>query len=106
VIRGDMIADAKAGTDGVMKEPDIDFSLTEDGRARFAAATAANIGRRFAIVLDGVILSAPTVQSEIAGGRVQIISNFTIESSRALAESMRAYKDDLPLKVVDQKTGT
>ena len=99
-ITGDMVADAQPAFNGA-GDPDIVFRLTDEGRARFAAVTAANVGRRFAIVLNGVILSTPTIQSPISGGRGVIMGVFTMESAAALAQSMLAHKQDLPLKLAE-----
>ena len=51
--------------------PAIGFSLNSDGARKFGAATEANIGRQLAIVLDGRVQSAPTIQSRISDeGRI------------------------------------
>ena len=100
IISGDMIADAKVGIDAMTETPDVNFWFTGEGQTRFAAATEENIGRRFAIVLDGVVVSAPTIQSAITGGSGQVTGDFTAEAAMSAARSMMAYRDDLPLKVV------
>jgi|SRR5208282_958304 preprotein translocase subunit SecD len=63
----------------------IDFSLTPDGTARFAEITGQNIGKRLAIVIDGQLITAPTIQSAITGGKGQITGNFTEQEAKDLA---------------------
>ena len=63
----------------------IDFSLTPDGKERFAEITRQNIGRRLAIVIDGQLITAPTIQSEIPSGEGQITGSFTEQEARDLA---------------------
>jgi hypothetical protein len=100
-VTGEMIADAWPGEDANMDMPDVEFRLTGDGAQRFAALTAANVGRPLAIVLDGVILEAPTIRTEITGGSGDITGGFTPQSARALAQSILTYSDDLPLEVTE-----
>src|SRR6059036_1077962 len=56
-----------------------------DGAKQFGNITAANVHHRFAIVLDGVIQSAPVIQDAIYGGDAQITGRFTEEEARGLA---------------------
>jgi preprotein translocase subunit SecD len=102
MLTGDMIADTRVGTNAQTNEPVIDFRLTDEGQRVFAAITSANVGRRFAIVLDGVVLSAPVIQSPILGGSGEINGNFTAESALVLAQSILDHRGDLPLEVVDR----
>ncbi len=92
VITGDMIAEAHVETD----ENDtlaIGFRLTDEGRRRFSEFTTANIGRPFAIVWNGVILSAPIVRSAITGGSGQITGNFTAQSAQELVDYLMKVKN-------------
>ena len=100
IIGDGMVAFASAGTDenGM---PDVKFRLTDEGRQRFAAATGANVGRTFAILVDGVVVSAPRMIAPITGGEGQITGNFTVEAAQSLAASLMAHRDDLPLRVID-----
>ena len=70
---------------GLKSQPQIDFSLTPDGKERFAKITGQNIGRRLAIVIDGQLITAPTIQSPITGGQGQITGSFTRQEARDLA---------------------
>jgi hypothetical protein len=68
---GDQVASAAIGTDQTDQRT-VDFTLEPGGARLFADFTAANIGRYFAIVLDGVVISAPVINSAIPDGQVQI----------------------------------
>jgi preprotein translocase subunit SecD len=103
IISGSMIADASVGTNATTKEPIVKLRFTEEGRKLFAAATRVNVGRRLATVQDGVMVSAPVVREPIEGGKVEISGNFTPESANALVRSITARKDDLPLKILDER---
>jgi len=63
----------------------IDFSLTPDGTKRFAEITGQNIGKRLAIVIDGQLITAPTIQSPITGGKGQITGSLTQQEAKDLA---------------------
>jgi len=63
----------------------VDFSLTPGGTKQFAEITGRNIGKRLAIVIDGRLISAPTIQSQITGGKGQISGTFTKQEAKDLA---------------------
>jgi len=66
----------------------VDFSLTPDGTKRFAEITGQNPGRRLAILIDGQLITAPTIQSPITGGKGQITGNFTKQEAKDLAAKL------------------
>jgi preprotein translocase subunit SecD len=66
----------------------IDIVLTTSGKARFAEATTAMVGKQLAIVVDGVVESAPTVQVPITEGAVTITGDFTEEEADRLASAI------------------
>ena len=70
---------------GYADRPVISVTLTESGKLKFAEATRNNLGRKIAIVGNGKLLSAPVVQSEIAGGMFAIAGDFSQEDARLLA---------------------
>lgn len=83
-------ATAKSGTDKMGNtEYMVELSLNEDGAAKFAEATAANIGKQIAIVYDGETISAPNVESAITGGQAFITGSFTFEEAESLASTIR-----------------
>ncbi len=70
---------------GNLGEPQIDFTLNAEGTALFGQVTKENVGRRLAIVLDGELYSAPTIQSAIETGRGQITGSFDLKEAFELA---------------------
>ena len=92
-----------------MGEPEIDFELNSEGATIFAEVTRDNIGRRLAIVLDGVLYSAPVIQGEIPGGRGQITGQFddkeAIELAQILQNPLRAPLHIIQSNEVDPTLG-
>ena len=76
---------------GYADRPVISVTLTEIGKLKFAEATRNNVDKKIAIVGNGKLLSAPVVQSEIAGGMFEIAGDFSKEDAKQLAE--RIEKD-------------
>ncbi len=73
---------------GNLGEPEIHFSLDDAGGVKFAQVTKDNLHQRLAIVLDGELISAPTIQSEIDGGNGQITGHFDEKEAFNLANSL------------------
>ncbi len=69
---GDQVDSATLGTDQTTGQRAVDFRLKGDGASKFADFTSKNVGKQFAIVLDGTVISAPVIQSAIPGGQGQI----------------------------------
>lgn len=66
-------------------EPEIDFTLSSEGASRFGDITRENVGRQLAIILDGVLYSAPVIRSPIETGRGQISGQFDVREALELA---------------------
>lgn len=81
----------------------INFELTPEGAAIFGPYTAASIGQPLAIVLDGVVLSAPTIQARLDTGGV-IEGQFTEQEARTLALQLRSGALPLPLRLESAET--
>ncbi|MDP8903996.1 MAG: protein translocase subunit SecD [Chloroflexota bacterium] len=69
--------------------PAVDFELRERGAQLFSEWTSQNVGRQFAIVLDGTVVSAPVVRTPITGGRGQISGAFTLSEVNRLVAVLR-----------------
>jgi preprotein translocase subunit SecD len=104
VVTGEMLTAASPGFDQQTGRAVVQFRFNSVGAKRFGDVTTANIGKRFAIVLDKKIISAPVIQSAITGGSGQITGNFTPESANDLAVLLRAGALPAPLKVQEQRT--
>jgi preprotein translocase subunit SecD len=103
-VTGEMLTDARPGFDQQTGHPIVQFRLNGLGARRFADISTNNIGRRFAIILDNKVISAPVIQSAITGGSGQISGNFTEESANELSILLRAGALPAPLKVEEQRT--
>ena len=104
LVTGEMLTDARQGNDPQSGVPLVNFRFNSQGARRFGSVTSTNIGKRFAIVLDGKIISAPVIQSAITGGSGQISGSFTTESANELAVLLRAGALPAPLTVEEQRT--
>jgi protein-export membrane protein SecD len=85
-------------------KPEIQLIFTDEGAKKFAQVTAANVGNSLAIVLDGVVLTSPTVQNAIPNGQAVINGTFTAEEANQLALALRFGSLPIPLKVVNSRT--
>ncbi len=105
LMTGDMLSDARVDFSGnQFGQPEIAFELTDQGAELFAQLTEENVGRRLAIVLDGVVQSAPVIKGRIGGGRGVIEGQFTVEQAKDLALVLRSGALPAPLKVVNKYT--
>ncbi len=84
-ITGKMVASARPFLDGPDRHPTVAFQLTPEGAARFAALTKANVGRRIAILVDGRVVAAPRIQTEMADGQGAISGDFSRREASVLA---------------------
>lgn len=102
IITGEMLVSAQPGFDQL--EPAVLFRFDAIGSKRFGDVTSVNVGRRFAIVLDGKVISAPVIRDAILGGSGQITGQFTVESANDLAVLLRAGALPAPMSVLEQRT--
>lgn len=102
-VTGENLTKVNVSTDEFAR-PAIAFRFDGGGTRRMATVTAENIGRRFAIVLDGKVISAPTIQGAIPSGSGQITGNFTVESATELVNLLRGGSLPAPLRVEAQNT--
>ncbi|MBN1310595.1 MAG: protein translocase subunit SecD [Anaerolineae bacterium] len=105
VMTGDMLVTADVGVDqSVGTQYVINFTLTKEGADIFDAYTESHIGGVLGIVLDGVLVSAPTIQAHIPDGKGNITGDFTREEAQQLATQLRYGALPVPLRV--QSTNT
>jgi preprotein translocase subunit SecD len=103
LVSGEMLTHAQQSYDQ-NGQPNINFRFNGAGARRFGDATSQNIGKRFAIVLDNQVISAPVIQSAIVGGSGEITGNFTVQSATQLALLLNSGALPAPLKVIQQGT--
>ena len=101
-LEGDVITDAKDEFDQ-MGRPVVSMSMNTEGARKWAQLTKANIGKAIAIVLDGVVYSAPNVNQEIDGGNSQISGNFTIQDTKDLANTLKSGRMPAPAHIVQEE---
>ena len=99
---GGVVTDARVqyGNNG---SPEVSMSMNAEGANTWARMTKDNIGKQIAIVLDGMVYSYPTVQSEISGGSSQITGNFTIEEAEDLANVLKSGKLPAPATIIQEQ---
>jgi len=98
---GNIVGDAQVSISQsieYMGQPIVDFTTTDEGVSDFRRVTGGHVGERLAIVLDGTVYSAPTIQTTIRNGRSIITGSGTQEEAKDLAIVLRAGA--LPAKVV------
>lgn len=83
-------------------EREISLSMNPEGAAIWRRLTADNIGKSIAIMLDGIVYSFPTVQTEIAGGQSQITGNFSITEASDLANILNSGKLDVKVRIIGE----
>ncbi len=103
VVTGEELVDAQPSYDA-NGSPAVSFRFDTTGARKFGNYTAQNIGAPFAIVLDNEVISAPTIQSHIAGGSGVITGRFTLEESTNLAILLRAGALPAGLVFVEERT--
>jgi protein-export membrane protein SecD len=104
MVDGEDLVDAQQSFDQQTGEPDVTFRFNLRGGQKFGQVTAENVGRPFAIVLDGKVISAPVIRSPITGGTGQITGNFTLDEASSLAILLRAGALPAKLTVVEERT--
>jgi len=101
-LAGDVITDARADFSQTSAYANVSMSMNAEGSKTWARMTKDNIGKSIAIVLDGYVYSAPTVNAEIAGGSSQITGNFTVEEAKDLANTLKSGKMPAPARIVQE----
>jgi len=104
VISGEQLVDARQGFEPQTNAPIVNFTFDSQGGKRFAKTTQDNIGKRFAIIVDNKVISAPVINTPILGGSGYIEGNFTVESANNLSIALRSGKLPVKLKVVEEST--
>ena len=104
MVQGEDLTDAQPGFDQRSGEPVVNFRFNLRGGQRFGEVTSANVGKPFAIVLDGKVISAPRILGPITGGSGQISGRFTVQQANDLAVLLRAGALPAKLTIVEERT--
>jgi SecD/SecF fusion protein len=102
-LTGDVITDAKATFDPTTNAPVVSMSMSADGSESWARITGANLKKRIAIVLDGRVYSAPTVQNKITGGNSQITGMANTDEAHLLEIVLKAGALKAPVQIIEER---
>ncbi len=102
-VSGESLKDAQAAYDN-NQMPVVSMAFDAAGGRKFTRLTTEHVNERFAIVLDGKVLSAPVIREPIPGGKGQISGNFTLQSAKDLAVLLRSGALPAPLQVIEERT--
>ena len=102
MVGGDTLTDAQATFQN--NEPVVSFKFDGVGARRFGEATRENVGKRFAIVLDNKVISAPVIREPITGGSGIISGSFTVQTASDLALLLRAGALPAPITILEERT--
>jgi preprotein translocase subunit SecD len=103
VLTGRQLKTAQEGT-GPGGQPEVNLEFEPDGAKIFADVTAANIGKKIIIVLDGVVVQSPTVREAIPSGKAQISPYASLEEAHNIAILLRSGALPVKVDVMEKRT--
>ena len=104
LLTGASLETAKVQISDRFGEPNVSIKFNSQGATDFDRITNDNVRKRLAIVLDGIVHSAPVIQERISGGQAQITGNFTMDEARDLAIVLRAGALPAPVNILEERT--
>jgi preprotein translocase subunit SecD len=104
LLTGASLETAKVQISNRFGEPTVSLKFNSQGATDFDRITGENVRKRLAIVLDGVVHSAPVIQERISGGQAQITGTFTMDEARDLAIVLRAGALPAPVNILEERT--
>ncbi|MEQ8193502.1 MAG: protein translocase subunit SecD [Rhodospirillales bacterium] len=104
MVSGENLVDSQPSFDSRTNEPVVTFRFDSVGARRFGDVTSKSVGKVFAIVLDGKVISAPVIREPILGGSGQISGSFSVQGARDLALLLRAGALPAPLTILEERT--
>lgn len=102
IVFGEDLSDARVSFDSFT--PSVSITFNSKGSADFAKATAYNVNRQLAIVIDNKVISAPNINEPILGGRAVISGHFSQEEAKNLAISLKSGALPAKLLIIEEKT--
>lgn len=103
-LTGGVITNAQANIDPNTSSPIVSMEMNSEGATDWARITGANVGKRIAIMLDGVAFSAPVVRGKIPGGRSQIEGMANMEEAKLLEIVLKAGALPAPVDIIEERT--
>ena len=104
VMSGENLIDSQPNFNSQSNQPTVSFTLDRLGAQKFGRTTTDNVGKRLAIVLDGKIVSAPSINEAVTSGSGMISGNFSFQEATDLALLLRSGALPTPLNVVEERT--
>lgn len=102
-LTGGVITDAQANLDPNTSAPIVNMEMNSEGATEWARITGANVGKRLAIMLDGVVFTAPNIKGKIPGGRSQIEGSTNLDEAKLLEIVLKAGALPAPVDVIEQR---
>ncbi len=102
-LTGGVVTDAQANIDPNTSTPVVNMEMNSEGATDWARITGANVGKRIAIMLDGVVFTAPNVKGKIPGGRSQIEGSESMEEAKLLEIVLKAGALPAPVDVIEER---
>ena len=104
---GGVVTDARVNFNGSQRggngAPSVSMTMNAEGANKWAQITKSEIGKQVAIVLDGLVYSYPTVNSEITGGSSEITGNFDVQEAEDLANVLKSGKLPAPATIIQEQ---
>ncbi len=100
-LEGEVVTESKDDFDQ-FGNPCVSMKMNTEGARKWATLTEANVNHAIAIVLDGLVYSAPNVNNKIDGGSSQITGNFTTNDTKDLANVLSSGKMPAPAQIVQE----
>ncbi len=102
-LTGGVVTDAQANIDPNTSAPIVNMQMNSEGATDWARITGANVGKRIAIMLDGVVFTAPNVKGKIPGGRSQIEGSESMEEAKLLEIVLKAGALPAPVDIIEER---
>jgi preprotein translocase subunit SecD len=104
LLTGEALETAKVQISDRFGEPHVSIKFNAQGANDFDRITAESVNKRLAIILDGVVHSAPVIKERISGGQAQITGSFTMDEATDLAIVLRAGALPAPVNILEERT--
>ena len=103
-LTGQYLSKARVEFNPTTQAAQVGIDFNDKGKDLFAEITRVHVGEQLAIVLDGVLLSAPVIQEEIRDGKAQITGDFTPEEARELVRNLNYGALPVPITLSTSQT--
>jgi preprotein translocase subunit SecD len=102
-LTGGVVVDAQANIDPSTSAPEVTMQMNNEGAREWARITGANIGKRCAVVLDGKVYTAPTIEGKIPSGSSRITGSANMEEAKLLEIVLKAGALPAPIEILEQR---